>query len=803
MRKYILILFLFPILAYTQTVSYIADPDGRIRNHNVDFTHLLLELTIDANLGSVAGVAHYTFIPKQQLVDSVFLDAPGILINAVTLDEKATRFKKDSAGVTVFFNPALQWETEHTLQIDYTATPKKGLYFIGWNVTQTADANDPDRIRNQIWSQGQGTDNRFWIPGYDDVDDKLVSELIVTFDKNYTVISNGKLISETNNRDNKTKTWHYAMSEPHAFYLIQLSAGEYDHKDYVAKSGVVSKQFYYPGKENTIESTYGYSDELMDWMENEIGVPYPWGSYANVPVQEFLYGAMENTTATIFTDYYMQDEHAAPDRNYYATNAHELTHQWFGDYITEWNSTNHWLHESFATHYAKKFMEYKFGEDFYQWKRRDEMISAFGADANDELPIAHSKAGSSRHYPKGSLVLDMLRYVVGDAQYRKVITAYLEEHKFQNVSTYDLYIQFVKTLGINLDWFFDEWIYKGGYPEYNVSYISDSANTEITVLQTQKQTETVGLFKMPIIMQVHYTDGSFDEKKVWVEEEKTMVEIPNSYNKEIAFVLFDPNSQVYAAVSFRKEYKELVYQTFNAPNMMDRFDALTDMRNIPIDTKRNDLVALYNIESWYGIKSEILFQLANDEDKSVTAIFKSALNDSDVMVRRAAIGTTTTYNKKLQKDYEKLLPDFNYFNTEIALRTLCKLNPDKTNHYLELTKDAMGVNKNIRIAWIEMHGKDGTQKMLDELVNYAGPGYEFRTRNYAFNAIVALNYCDENLVKNLFNGIVSFNYRLASPSRNVLKNYRQQSAFSEMINKVYKETNWTEYELKRIGNLME
>ncbi|MBK7109253.1 MAG: hypothetical protein IPH61_09030 [Bacteroidetes bacterium] len=123
---------------------------------------------------------------------------------------------------------------------------KKGLYFIGWNVTQTAEVNDPDRIRNQIWSQGQGTDNRFWIPGYDDVDDKLISELIVTFDKNYTVISNGKLISETNNRDNKTTTWHYAMSEPHAFYLIQLSVGEYDHKDYVAKSGVVTKQYYYP-----------------------------------------------------------------------------------------------------------------------------------------------------------------------------------------------------------------------------------------------------------------------------------------------------------------------------------------------------------------------------------------------------------------------------------------------------------------------------------------------------------------------------------------------------------------------------
>lgn len=125
MRKYFFLLLLIPVGAYTQTVSYISDPGGRIRPHNVDFTHLLLELSIDPYQGQVAGVAHYTFKPKQQLVDSVFLDAPGILFNAVTLDAQASRFKRDSAGVTIYFNPALQWDTEHTLQIDYTSTPAK------------------------------------------------------------------------------------------------------------------------------------------------------------------------------------------------------------------------------------------------------------------------------------------------------------------------------------------------------------------------------------------------------------------------------------------------------------------------------------------------------------------------------------------------------------------------------------------------------------------------------------------------------------------------------------------------------
>ncbi|MFN3939326.1 MAG: M1 family metallopeptidase, partial [Chitinophagales bacterium] len=454
-----------------------------------------------------------------------------------------------------------------------------------------------------IWTQGQGTDNRHWIPGYDDENDKLITEMIITFDKNYQVISNGNLISVTDNRDNKTKTWHYAMNKPHAFYLMQLAIGEYAVKEYPSKSGIISSQYYYPDRAETLEPTYGVSTELMDWMESEIGVPYPWDTYANIPVQEFLYGAMENTTATIFTDYMMQDARAADDRSYHSTNAHELAHMWFGDLVTEWSGTHHWLHESFATHYAKKFMEYRYGDDFFQWRRRDEMISAFGADAKDEFPLAHSEAGGARHYPKGSIVLDMLRYVVGDAQYRKVVKEYLEKHAYTNVTTHDFYLQFAETLGMNLDWFFDEWIYKAGYPEYTISYSATSDSTIIEVSQTQKQTQTVGLFKMPIIMQVHYTDGSFDEKKAWIENEKTNVAIPNPLHKTIAFVLFDPNSQVYASVNFKKEFSELRYQAYNAPNMMDRFDAITDMRNISLDTKREDLIAIYYKETWHGIKS--------------------------------------------------------------------------------------------------------------------------------------------------------------------------------------------------------
>ncbi|MCD8528580.1 MAG: hypothetical protein LRY27_01020 [Chitinophagales bacterium] len=106
-------------------------------------------------------------------------------------------------------------------------------------------------------------------------------------------------------------------------------------------------------------------------------------------------------------------EREALERDYVNTNAHELTHQWFGDYITEWSGTHHWLHESFATYYAKKFSQSITSKDSYDWVRYNEMLSGLSADEKNDIPIAHSKAGSSRHYPKGSFIIDMLSDAAG------------------------------------------------------------------------------------------------------------------------------------------------------------------------------------------------------------------------------------------------------------------------------------------------------------------------------------------------------------------------------------------------------
>lgn len=787
LQKLLLTVLITPLISVAQVhteQTYVVDRFGQPRDHNVDMEHLFLDIAIDPYQGMVAGVANYVFHPIQQQVDTLFLDGPGIAVNAVKVDGNSARFRVDSAGVTIFFSPSLPWGSTHELNIEYTAHPKKGIYFVGWNEDTKDIATDPDRIRNQVWTQGQGTDNRFWIPSFDDVNDKLLTSLRITFDKNYRVISNGNLTDERNNSDGKTKTWVYEMAHPHANYLIMLAIGDYAYRDYTSKNGIVSRQYYYPDLEDRVEPTYAYSAEMMDWISEETGLNFPWPTYANVPVQEFLYGAMENTTATIFTDALFQDAGGQNDRSYVAVNAHELAHQWFGDYVTEWGNRDHWLQESFATHYSKKFRQSVYGEDEFQWIRRGEMRAAIAADNRDTYPLAHSLAGSSRHYPKGSFVLDMMRYVLGNEQYRKVINDYLLAHPYENVRSEDLEIQCMKSLGINMWWFFDQWVYRSGYPVYQVNTTFTSDTTTITVVQKQDSTATQHLFRMPVVFQVHYKDGGFDQETRWVEDSTTVVQIPNILKREVAFVLFDPGTQIISQVEFEKSFDAYKMQAYNAPLMIDRYDAVVAMQKVAIDDKRDILIDLYDKQNYHAIREEIIAQLANDDHKKSIALLKRALKDTDINVRRAVVTNLKTLPKKMEKDIAPMLDDSDYTNVELALRFLCEQDKEHAEKYLEHCADKYGAAKNIRIAWLEYSYANGNIIAAPaELAKYASNLYEFRTRGNAIQAINRLNICDAAIAASLVEATQSFNRRLAGPTTRVLKGFYENKLYTSIIDK--------------------
>lgn len=759
-----------PVKPFMKTLPY--DSVSVPRPHNVDFKHLRLEASFEPATGLVKGKVTHSFTPLQKQVDTVFLDGPGIRVKEILHRGKPLPYSTSDNGITLRFSPALTWDTQDSVTITYEANPRRGLYFIGWNDSKGIN-------RKQIWSQGQGIDNRHWIPMYDEMNDKITSEMIITMEKPYKVLSNGIKLGVKDNGD--TQTWHYRMYKPHAPYLIMLGIGEYEIETRTTKSGLKTDLWYYPDWKDRVKSTYLYSAEMIDFFEQEIGVKYPWETYSQIPVQDFLYGAMENTTATIFGDFFFVDERGFLDRHYVGVNAHELAHQWFGDLVTARTSTHGWLQESFATHYNMLYEREAFGQDYFDMARRRATTGALNESKKDLYNIANSKAGGVRIYPKGACVLEMLKYVVGREAYNRSIKHYLQKHGYGNVDTEDLLIAFHETLGESLDWFWEEWLYRGGEPTYTVTAQSSATATVFNVLQAQEPEPYTGLFKMPIVFEVQFTDGTSASKRVWVENRQTRVTVEHPAGKMVAYTLFDPNSQVMKAVTFEKPFEQLKAQALTARYMLDRLDAVEAMTDLPIEQKRAVLTEVYKKPNYYPVKNAVLKQLA--QDKKSRSIIRSAFKDVDVQVRKGLLAQYDTIPADLLKDAETLLRDPSYDLQNSVLNKLAKSNPKKLDAYLAATAQEKGnISHNVRITWLRLAIEKGQKQHEAELIGYTSNSYEFLTRGNAANALKELKLFTPEVIASLVDAACNPNGKLSSGATGVLNwAYNENTGWKSLI----------------------
>jgi len=766
--------------------TYYADDGLTPRERFVDFTHLKLEVAFVPKKKLVRGKVQEKFTVLRKGLDTLFLDAIKMDFSAVKLDGKSIDYVKYDNGITLKFPEQLHWNEEHEIEIEYEATPKKGLYFVGWD--------DPTgRSRKQIWTQGQGIDNRHWIPMYDDRNDQLITELIVNFDDRYKVLSNGELLQKSELPEQDQTKWHYKISHRHAPYLIMLGIGDYGVKSDVSNSGVPLNFYYYPEEENQIEPTYRYSKEMFEFFENEIGVPFPWETYSQIPVQDFMYGAMENTTATIFGDFYLIDERGFLDRNYVRVNAHELAHQWFGDMITARSAAHHWLQESFATHYDLMYQKEAFGEDYYNWVRRDYNNQSIEESKNNLKPIAHSEGGTVRHYPKGAHVLQMLKYVVGREQFNAAVKYYLEKHAYGNVDSDDLLTAFHEKLGLSLNWFWEEWVYKGDEPHYLVEFKAKKDQAHFNVVQIQEEVALSSTFKMPIVFEVFFEDGSKESRRVMVENDTTLVEIPLK-GKKVEYVLFDPNSEVMKQVTFEKSKDMLLAQAEKAEHMMDRYDALVALREEKFKKKDDFFFQRFEQESFQGIKALIVEELADEKSKRKEEILLKALVDENAEVRKAGLYRISEMTPRLEEQVIKCLNDSSYKVIETALEVLCINNLEGANKYLELTKGKIGDrSRNIEITWLKIAAivnKDRAQ--AEKLVDYTSSSYEFLTRGNAMKALRDLQYLNEDAMNNLVEARFHFNSRLRRSAAATLNYFAGLEAYKSQLATFIKLKNLTD-----------
>jgi len=412
----------------------------------VDFTKLDARVRPDFETRTVTGHCVFGFTVYAK-TDTVRIDAIAMTFDHLKINGKAVKFKTEAKYLALFEG----WKKgKNTLEFDYTAHPKQTMYFTG-----SGDGR-------QIWTQGQGKFTSHWLPSFDDVNEKLIFNLTVSAPKGMEAISNGVLKAKSENGPDIA--WRYEMENPMSSYLAMISIGKFEQHQEISRSGVPLVNYIGVDDAADYRPTYRYAKRIFDFLENEIGVAYPWKVYKQAPVKDFLYGGMENTTATLFARDYVTDSVGFNDRNYVNVDAHELAHQWFGDMVTAKSGKHHWLQEGFATYYALLAERDVFGDDYFYARLYDNAEDLQQASKTDTVPILSEKASSLSYYQKGAWALHVLREGVGAENFRKAVRNYLGRYGFKNVDTDDFLAEISKVSDYDVAGFKKRWLESGGFP---------------------------------------------------------------------------------------------------------------------------------------------------------------------------------------------------------------------------------------------------------------------------------------------------------------------------------------------------
>ena len=494
-----------------------------------NLVHTKLNASFDYSKARLNGNAWITLKPHFYATDSLQLDAKGMDIKQVAIVKAGKnlplKYQYDGWVLRINLDKTYTRNESYTIYIDYTAKPDelevkgsaaitdaKGLYFI--NPTGE-DKTKP----TQIWTQGETEATSVWVPTIDRTNQKTTQEFNLTVPAKYVTLSNGKLVKQTINA-NGTRTDSWKMDLPHSPYLFFMGVGDYA----VIKDSYKGKEVsYYVEKEyeKVARKIFGNTPEMMQYFSTKLGVDYPWIKYSQITGRDYVSGAMENTTATLHQESAQQDARELTDANgWEGTIAHELFHQWFGDYVTAESWSNLTVNESFADYSEYLWAEYKSGKDeasYINWSAMNGYLNS-KADASKHLVRfyydSHEDMFDVVSYSKGGRILNMLRSYVGDDAFFKSLNKYLTDNKFGNGSAHKLRLAFEATTGKDLNWFFNQWYFNNGHPSLVISNSYDAATQKAMVVI--KQTQSNGLFQLPVTIDV-YTGASKKRHLVWAK----------------------------------------------------------------------------------------------------------------------------------------------------------------------------------------------------------------------------------------------------------------------------------------------
>ncbi|MBW4445808.1 MAG: M1 family metallopeptidase [Spirirestis rafaelensis WJT71-NPBG6] len=640
--------------------------------------HIYLDLSLDISNQSYNGSCTIRLLPVCNGVDRLTLDAVNLNIKSVQVNEVPQKFDYDGEQLFIELSQPTQINKPLLIAIAYSVEkPQRGIYFI------QPDKHYPDKP-TQVWTQGEDEDSRFWFPCFDYPGQLSSSEIRVRVPKPFVAISNGELIDTTEDGDDKI--YHWSQQQVHPTYLMTLAVGNFAaiHDEWQGKPVT-----YYveKGREEDAKRSMGKTPRMMEFLSEKYGYTYAFPNYDQVCVDDFIFGGMENTSTTLLTDRCLLDERAALDnRNTESLVVHELAHQWFGDLVVIKHWSHAWVKEGMASYSEVMWTEHEYGDQEATYYRLLEARSYLAEDASRyrRPMVTHIYREAielyDRHiYEKGSCVYHMIRAELGEELFWQAIQTFVRDNAHKTVETIDLLRAIEKATGRNLTFLFDQYVYRGGHPDFKVAYSwdQDAKLAKVTVTQSQVTTDNGNdLFDLKIPIGFGYTSQSATETAlstftVRVNEREQSFYFP--LRSKPNFISFDVGNNYLKTVSLEYPVPELKAQMEFDPNPISRIYAAEALAKKGGLEAVNALSAALQNDSFWGVRVEVAKQLANIKLDQAFEKLVVGLKDTSSFVRRSvaeALGTIKT-----NESYKALKPllqdgDPSYYVEAMAARSI-------------------------------------------------------------------------------------------------------------------------------------
>jgi aminopeptidase N len=502
-----------------------------------------------------------------------------------------------------------------------------------------AEANEAHPRLIQALSFPTGA--RHWFPCYDHPNDKATIEVIATVREEYKALSNGRLVSVTEDTENKTKTYHWKQDRPHSTYLTMLAAGPYR---VIADSlgDLAINYWVYPKDADNAMLSFCQTPKIIEFFNREFAYEYPWDKYDQVTIPG-IGGGAECTSATLLGQGVIHDEKADRDYPSHKLVAHEAAHQWWGDLVTlrDWGHT--WINESFGTYSDHLYIKHSLGAD-------EGAVDLLGKK-NAYLREAHNRYMrpivfhrwdkpqqnfDSHTYPKGAAIINMMRWILGDKPFRKTISHFLHKHAYGPADTHDFITAIKEMTGQNLDWFFEQWFFSPGHPVFDVSYHWDDTDgkVKLKIAQTQDTSGRIPIFKTPVVIAVVTAQGKKTER---VRLEEKVEEFEIACDQEPLMVRFDEGNFLLKEWTFEKTTRELIYQ-LEHDDVIGRMWAASQLSKIKRDASAAAaLLECVQNDPFWSVRKAAIGALGKPENEEHTSVLKQKCSDQNSRVRAAAL----------------------------------------------------------------------------------------------------------------------------------------------------------------------